>query len=178
VRDDGVHRSGVHEQDRDRPGMDDRVAGEVLHPGVDSGVLLEEHSVAEQVVDKLALQEFARVYSFRQFVSGEPSTEAGRAGLPAAWARKGELRSSMLARWGLPGLGARAKSRPIAGPSADVARHPRADNRPAITLAIQPTGTIMRINSRKRKGASMPRQARGLWEIRVSGLDTPGRQRR
>jgi hypothetical protein len=101
---------------------------------MDPGVLLEEQPVTEQVVDKHAVQEFARVYSFRQFVSGEPSTEAGRAGLPAAWARKGELRSSMLARWGLPGLGARAKSRPIAGPSADVARHPRADKQASDNL--------------------------------------------
>jgi hypothetical protein len=131
VERDGVHGPGVHEQDRDRSVVDHCVAGEVFHPGMDPGELLDEQPVGEQVVDKHAVQEFARVYSFRQVVSGEPSTEAGRAGLPAAWARKGELRSSMFARWGLPGLGARAKSRPIAGPSADVAGHPRADKQAA-----------------------------------------------
>jgi hypothetical protein len=48
MEDDGVHRPGVHKQDRDRPGVDHRVPGEVFHPGMDPGVLLDEQPVAEQ----------------------------------------------------------------------------------------------------------------------------------
>lgn len=59
VEDDGVHRPSVHEQDSDRPGVDDGVAGEIFHPGLDPGVLLDEQTVPqqppllEQVIDKI-----------------------------------------------------------------------------------------------------------------------------
>ena len=48
VEGDGVHGPGVHEQDRNRPGVDHRVPGEVLHPGMDPGVFIDERPVPEQ----------------------------------------------------------------------------------------------------------------------------------
>ena len=56
---DGVHRPGVHEQDSHPRGVDNGVAGQVFHPGMDPGVLLDEQPVTEQsplleqVVDKI-----------------------------------------------------------------------------------------------------------------------------
>jgi hypothetical protein len=48
VEGDGVHRPRLHEQDRNLPGVDHRVAGELFHPGMDPGVLLDEQPVTEQ----------------------------------------------------------------------------------------------------------------------------------
>lgn len=45
---DGVHRPGVHEQDCDLPVMDHGVAGEVFHPGMDPGVVMDFQPVTEQ----------------------------------------------------------------------------------------------------------------------------------
>lgn len=40
---DGVHRPRVHKQDSNCPEVHHGVAGALLHPGVDSGVPLDEH---------------------------------------------------------------------------------------------------------------------------------------
>ena len=59
MEDDGVHEPGIHEQDRDRPGVNHRVPGHFFHPGMDPGVLLDEQPVPEraplleQVVDNI-----------------------------------------------------------------------------------------------------------------------------
>jgi hypothetical protein len=76
---DGVHGPGVHEQDRDRPGVHHRVARGPVHLGMDPGVLLDKQSVTEQaplieqVVDKIPgeIHQFmdGRLYRWSRHIS-------------------------------------------------------------------------------------------------------------
>lgn len=49
VEHDGVYRAGVYEQDSQSPGVDHGVPDRPVQPGVDSGVLLDEEPVTEQI---------------------------------------------------------------------------------------------------------------------------------